>query len=179
MKWVTRDHVHMDRVATPWLIRRFVDRDASFVFVPSAEIDRLPADAIPFGIPGVELSAHDAEGSTFRKVLRKYKIEDPALERVARIIEAGIAHYYAKRAIDPLHEGTLSAPEGIGLEAISQGMLYLASGDHDNIERSAPLYDALYAFCRAGMIEAKAPELAKLPPAQRNAAVRARLRDVP
>src|SRR5689334_5326127 len=120
MKWVTRDHVHMDRVATPWLIRRFVDPDAEFVFVPLAKtlgptLDtgiNLPPDAIPFALPGVELGPHDAQGSTFRKVMRKYDLSEPALEFMARIIESGVVHVFHHH--EPSYSvANLERPEGV------------------------------------------------------------------
>src|SRR5271167_745025 len=86
MKWVTRDHVHMDRVASPWLIRRYLDPDAEFVFVPFGKDCVLPDDAIPFGIPGVELGAHDSAGSTFRKILSRHGFQSPSLAMLADII---------------------------------------------------------------------------------------------
>jgi hypothetical protein len=146
MKWVTRERVHMDRVATPWLIKRFVDPGAEFAFIPAG--GAIPEGHIPFGLPGVELGSHDEAGCAFRKVLRKYKINDPALDRIADIIESGIAHYFSKRTIDPPVPGALKAPEGIGLEAFSQGMLIISESDTANIAASSVLYDALYAFCR-------------------------------
>jgi hypothetical protein len=81
MKWVTRDFVHLDRVASPWLIKRFIDRDAVFVFVPWAGEDAAPAVAVPFALPGAEIGPHDAEGSTFAKLLAKYQLDDPALHQ--------------------------------------------------------------------------------------------------
>ncbi len=153
MKWVTRDHVHMDRVASPWLIRRFVDPSAEFVFVPFGSDGPLPLEAIPFGLPGVELSYHDANGSTFRKILVKYEIASPALVMLAEIIESGIAHVMSQMA----GPGPVAAPkfvEGIGLDAISQAMMLIADGDVDDIDKSMVVYDALYAFCRARLIEA-------------------------
>jgi hypothetical protein len=86
MKWVTRDFVHLDRVACPWLIRRFIDTDAEFVFVPWGEESRRPADAIAFAIPGAELGPHDAQGTTFEKLLAKYKLDDPSLAEIQRVI---------------------------------------------------------------------------------------------
>ena len=71
MKWVTRDFVHLYRVASPWLIQRFVDPEAQFVFVPLGQEDTRPSDAIPFGLPGVELSSHDEHGTTFEKIIRR------------------------------------------------------------------------------------------------------------
>lgn len=84
MRWVTRDRVHLDRVAAPWLIRRFIDPDADFVLLPSDSLGDLPDDATPFGLPGVELSSHDENGSTFRKILDIYGLEDAALRRLGR-----------------------------------------------------------------------------------------------
>jgi hypothetical protein len=175
MKWVTRDHLHLDRVASPWLIRRFIDPAAEFAFVPFGEKVAPPADAIAFGIPGVELGSHDANGSTFRKLLRKYELTDPALEMLCGIIESGIVHVFSQ--IDHGHTdvAALKFPEGIGLDALSQGMMYASSGDLDNIEKSLVLYDALYAFCRAKLIERARPDLAKLPPPKQWDAIRAEL----
>lgn len=158
MKWVTRDHVHMDRVASPWLIRRFVDPAAEFIFVPFGSDGPLPPDAIPFGLPGVELSYHDANGSTFRKILVKYEIGSPALFMLAEIIESGIAHVMGQIA----GHGPSAAPkfaEGIGLDAVSQGMMLIADGDVDDIDKSMVVYDALHAFCKARLIEAAHPDI--------------------
>jgi hypothetical protein len=164
MKWVTRDHLHMDRVASPWLIRRFIDEAAEFSFVPFGNEGTPPSDAIPFGIPGVELGSHDKNGSTFRKLMRKYGLADAALEMLAGIIESGIVHVFSQ--IDHGHSdvAALKFPEGIGLDALSQGMMYASNGDAENIERSLVIYDALYAFCRAKLLVAARPELAKLAP---------------
>ena len=170
MKWVTRDHVHMDRVATPWLIKRFVDPHAEFVFVPLAKtlgkaLDSsitLPPDAIAFALPGAELGPHDESGSTFRKVLRKYQLTDPALNLLAGIIDSGVTHVFHH------HEPTYSVaalphPEGVGLDALSAGMMYLCSSDIDNLERSMVIYDALYDYCAGRLVEAQRPDLAALP----------------
>jgi hypothetical protein len=176
MKWVTRDHVHMDRVACPWLIRRFVDPQAEFVFVAFGKDAALPAGAIPFGLPNLaELGAHDDAGSTFRKILVKYEISDPALFLLAEIIESGIAHVFRELGIDK-DTSPLKHPAGIGLDAISQGMMYLCDGDLDDIARSAVIYDALYLTCRARLLEEAQPELARLPFPARWDAVKERLR---
>jgi hypothetical protein len=142
MKWVTRDFVHLDRVASPWLIKRFIDRDAVFVFVPWGEGPR-PEVAIPFALPGAELGPHDTAGSTFRKLLMKYRLDDPALDALARIIEAGID--YVLHDVQP--EG--SARTALGLLAISEGTMLLEDDDAAIIARSLPLYDALYAYLTA------------------------------
>lgn len=141
MKWVTRDHIHLDRVAAPWLIRRFVDPEARFVFVPWGNDVTLPSDAIPFGLPGVELSSHDQNGTTFSKIVRKYGIDDPAVKMLDGIVAAGVAH-----AIGCEPAGA-SPPEAIGLAAFAEGMLMWAATDEENLEKSMALYDALYSYC--------------------------------
>ena len=159
MKWVTRDHVHMDRVASPWLIRRHVDADAEFVFVPFGGDAVLPDDAIPFGIPGVELGAHDAAGSTFRKILRKYGLTSLALARLADIIENGIHHATDLAEHGRSDVGALAHPEGVGLDAICFGMMYVAAADADDIEKSLVLFDAQHAYCRIRLLEEDRPDL--------------------
>jgi hypothetical protein len=138
MKWVTRSHVHVDRVACPWLIRRFVDSQAEFLFVPKAEVGRAAeaSGAIPFDAPGVELG-HHAGRCSFESILLKYDLTDPALQRMARVVHA------ADIASD-LHND----PLGPGLEAIATGFGLLYPEDATNLERQFPVYDALYAWCR-------------------------------
>lgn len=175
MKWVTRDHVHMDRVACPWLIRRFVDPQAEFLFVPFGTATVPPAGAIPFALPGAELGPHDASGSTFRKILWKYAIKDRALERLADIINSGIVHVFSQLDHGYTDVAALKYPEGIGLDALSQGMMYIADSDSDDIEKSMIIYDALYAFCRAKLLETEKPELLKHPFPQRWDAIKSEL----
>lgn len=159
MKWVTRNYVHLDRVACPWLIKRFIDPEAEFVFVPWGREDERPADAIPFAIPGVELGPHDARGTTFQKLLTKYKLDDPALERMAKVIAGGVdcvLHGY--RPGPGENEGQI----GVGLLAISDGLMLIEESDDRLIEASLVLYDALYAHLKAcALLEASGE---KLPP---------------
>lgn len=176
MKWVTREHVHMDRVAAPWLIKRFVDPQAEFAFVAGGKDVPLPEGAIPFGLPGVELGAHDASGSTFRKILRKYRIDDPALDLLAGIIESGIVHVLSQIERGATDVAALKQPEGIGLDALSRGMMFLTAGDQENIDKSAMLYDALYAYCRGQVLEKTDADIAALPLARRWQAIRQRLK---
>lgn len=173
MKWVTRDHLHLDRVAAPWLIRRWIDADAEFVFVPTGSDAPLPPDAIPFGLPGVQLSAHDADGSTCRKIVRRYAIEDAALEMVCDIVEDGIAWFLAGWHGKPRNAADLRYPEAIGLEALSQGMMFISADDMANLESSMLIYDALYARCRAELLFAEAPDLRNAGPVEKVAAVKA------
>ena len=167
MKWVTRDHLHMDRVASPWLIRRFVDKDAEFLFVSGGGTGSLPEGAIPFGMPGVELSSHDENGSTFQKILRKYELTSPALAMLGEILGSGVEHFFSQEKHGHTDVAALKQPEGVGLEAISYGMMFVAHGDADNIERSMAVYDALHAYCRAKLTEAAHPELRSEPPMKR------------
>ena len=146
MKWVTRDYVHLDRVASPWLIKRFVDPDATFVFVPWGREDQRPTDAIPLALPGAELGPHDATGTTFQKILTKYKLSDPALQRLAHVVGKGVdyvLHGFRPAADDA--DGQIA----VGLLAMAEGMLLLNTDDTRILESSFVIYDALYANFRA------------------------------
>lgn len=146
MKWVTRDFVHLDRVASPWLIQRFVDPQAQFVFVPWGQEDTRPSDAIAFGLPGVELSAHDEHGTTFEKILRKYALDDPSLHDIARVIHSGVAQVLHHATVEPDDRwGQIAA----GLLAISEGMMLLHDADDAILLASFPIYDALFANLHA------------------------------
>jgi hypothetical protein len=137
MKWLTRSHVHVDRVACPWLIRRFVDSEAEFVFVPKGSVsERVAAEsAIPFDAAGVELGHHDGRCS-FDAIMEKYDLTDPALLRLARIVRAADTDDVAA---DPL---------AAGLEAIATGYSLRFPDDRENLRRQFEVYDALYAWCR-------------------------------
>lgn len=138
MKWVTRSHVHVDRVACPWLISRFVDSEAEFLYVPASQISAVAAatGAIPFDAPGVELGHHDGRCS-FESIVAKYELKDPALLRMARIIHA------ADVAADIDTE-----PIGRGLEAIAVGFSLRFPDDTENLSHQFDVYDSLYAWCR-------------------------------
>lgn len=137
MRWVTRSHVHVDRVACPWLIRRFVDSQAEFIFVARNRVaDVTKEGAIPFDVPDVELGHHDGKCS-FEAILTKYGLTDPALQRLARIVHAAdIAEDLRKDDIAP------------GLEAIATGFSLLIPEDDANLAAQFSVYDALYAWCR-------------------------------
>jgi hypothetical protein len=138
MKWVTRSHVHVDRVACPWLIRRFIDNQAEFLFVPKAEIERTVQEtgAIPFDAPGVELGHHERRCS-FESIILKYGLAEPGLLRLAKIVHA--ADVAADIDTDPIARG---------LEAIASGFSLRFPDDEENIGRQFEIYDALYAWCR-------------------------------
>jgi hypothetical protein len=138
MKWITRSHVHVDRVACPWLITRFIDNRAEFLFVPRSQIDRVAADtgAIPFDAPGVELGHHEGRCS-FESLMLKYELTDPALLRLAKIVHA--ADVAADIDSDPIARG---------LEAIASGYSLRYPDDAQNLMAQFEVYDALYAWCR-------------------------------
>ncbi len=138
MKWVTRSHVHVDRVACPWLISRFIDSEAEFIFVPKSQINRVAEEsgAIPFDAPGVELGHHDGKCS-FEAIIEHYGLTDKGLLRLAQIIHS--ADIRADRQADPI---------AAGLEAIAVGYSLRFPDDLENLERQFEVYDALYAWCR-------------------------------
>lgn len=138
MLWVTRSHVHVDRVACPWLIQRFVDNEAEFLFVPRSQVARVAAEtgAIPFDAPDVELGHHEGRCS-FEAILTKYELKDPALQRLARIVHA--ADVEDDMDTDPLARG---------LEAIATGFGLRYPDDEENLAHQFEVYDALYAWCR-------------------------------
>lgn len=144
MKWITRHHVKVDRVACPWLIRRFVDPDAEFLFVPPEKVleEASRNHAIPFDVDGVELGHHGRECS-FEAILKKYNLTDnPALMLLGRIVNGA-----------DTDNSLYNQPEGAGLKAIAVGFSLLGlRDDHEILSREWIVYDALYAWCqkRAG-----------------------------
>lgn len=153
MKWVTREYVYLDRVASPWLIKRFVDPEAEFVLVPWGEEPSLPAGAIPFALPGAELAEHDAAGTTFQKILAKYGLADPTLQRLGRIVERGVEYTLRRSRPETADaDGQLAA----ALVTISEGMLLVEHDDQRVLTQTFPVYDALYASLRAhALMEAR------------------------
>ena len=131
MKWVTWQNVAVDRMACAWLIRRFVDQKAKFVFVPSGQ-KPLPAGE-PFDIPGARLS-HRRGHCTFYTILREYDLHDPMLDRIARIVDEA----------DVVQEVTVE-PTAPGLDLICRGIRLTSPDDQTAIERGALIYEALYA----------------------------------
>jgi hypothetical protein len=139
MKWITREGVKVDRVACPWLIRKFVDPKAEFLFVPAEQILARAAQegAIPFDVPGVELGHHEGRCS-FEAIVRKYGITDPAVHLLARIVHGA-----------DVTPDLYGRPEAPGLKAIAEGFRHLGlKDDHEILARESVVYDALYAHCR-------------------------------
>jgi hypothetical protein len=140
MKWVTRDNVKVDRVACPWLIKRFIDPEAKFYFVPMMRVLAVAEKegAIPFDVPNVELG-HKAGKCSFETILDKYQMADPALQLLAKIVHGA-----------DLPNDLYGQPEAQGLKAIAEGFRLLGlEDDHEILESQSIVYDALYAYCRA------------------------------
>ena len=140
MKWVTRAKARVDRIACPWLIRRFIDKQAEFLFVRDAEVMATAAreGATPYDVPGVELG-HHGERCSFDAFLDKYRLIDPALQALALIV----------RGADTDARGI--AKEAWGLYAVASGFREISRDDFENMERQFPVYDALYVYCRSGL----------------------------
>jgi len=140
MKWVTRERAHVDRIACPWLIRKFVDPSAEFLYVRADKVLEIAQKdgAIPFDTPGAELHHYQEGGQefvSFDAIIRRYGLSDPALLELAKIV----------RVADG---GSGNEVEAAGLEAAATGFRLLARDDLENQRLQFPLYDALYAFCQ-------------------------------
>ncbi|EQD30888.1 rhodanese domain protein [mine drainage metagenome] len=140
MKWITREKARVDRIACPWLIRKFVDPEAEFLYVPRERVMEVAKQegAIPFDIPGAELHHFEEKGRefiSFDAIIKKYELKDPALLELAKIV----------RVADG---GSGSEIEAAGLEAAATGFRMLAKDDLENQRLQFPLYDALYVYCK-------------------------------
>ena len=138
MKWITREKARVDRIACPWLITRFIDKNPTFLFVPANQVMAVAEreGAIPYDVPGVELG-HHGDHCSFDAFLDKYKLNDPALQALALIV----------RGADT--DARQLTPESAGLYAVATGSQAIAKDDHDNMTKQFPAYDALYAYCQA------------------------------
>lgn len=137
MKWITRHRPKIDRIACPWLIRRFIDRNAEFIYVPDGDVKAQAEalDATPFDVPDVEFT-HYGEDCTFDYFLKKYKLEDPALQVLATIVRGADT--------DQHHLAAQSA----GLWAISAGLAHNTADDYELLEKGMTVYDALYSWAK-------------------------------
>jgi hypothetical protein len=138
MKWVTRERPKIDRLACPWLIRRFIDAQAEIQYVPAAQVLTVAEReaAIPFDVPGVELT-HSGPLCSFDAFLEKYHLQEPALARLAEIVRAADTDTLDRSAQAP------------GLLAISLGLGANIGDDQELLKTALPLYDALYTWCRS------------------------------
>ena len=143
MKWVTRERPKIDRIACPWLVARFVDAQAEFLYVPAGDVLRVASEtgAVPYDVPGVEMT-HVGELCSFDAFIAKYELTDPALAQLATIV----------RGADTSRLDL--APQSAGLYAISLGLSNICFYDHQMLDHGLVLYDALYAWCRSCQGEA-------------------------
>lgn len=140
MKWITRERVKVDRVACPWLIRKFVDPKAEFLFVPPGQVLSIAEreGATPFDVPDVELGHHDGKCS-FEAIVTKYAISDPAIALLARIVHGA-----------DVSEDLYGQPEAPGLKAVAEGFQQMGlKDDYEILALEFPVYDALYVYCQA------------------------------
>ena len=141
MKWITREHVKVDRVACPWLVRKFVDPEAEFLFVPADKVMEVATreHATPYDVPGVELGHHGKECS-FEAIVKKYGLgADPALALMAKIVNGA-----------DTDNSLWNRAEAAGLKAIAEGFRHLGfRSDHDLVAAESVVYDALYGYCHA------------------------------
>jgi hypothetical protein len=136
MKWITRERPKIDRIACPWLVTRFIDKEPEFLYVPSDRVLTVARDtgAIPYDIPGAELT-HVGDRCSFDAFVEKYRLRDPALRQLAEIV----------RGADTSRLDL--APEAAGLFAISLGLSAVFADDHEMLRQGLVMYDALYAWC--------------------------------
>ena len=138
MKWITRARPKIDRIACPWLVARFIDHDAEFLYVSPKDVLKVAAEtgATPYDIPGVELG-HDGDRCSFDAFLRKYDLRDPALDQLAVIV----------RGADTSRLDL--TPQSAGLHAISLGLSQTYPDDHEMLKHGMVMYEALYAWCKS------------------------------
>ncbi len=138
MKWITRERPKIDRIACPWLIQRFIDHEAEFLYVPAADVLRVADEtgATPYDIPGVEMG-HVGDMCSFDAFLAKYRLDEPALQKLATIV----------RGADTSRLDL--TPQSAGLHAISLGLSRNFTDDHEMLRHGLVMYDALYAWCRS------------------------------
>jgi hypothetical protein len=139
MKWITREHVKVDRVACPWLISKFIDPRAEFLFVPADQVMEVAEaeGAIPYDVPDVEFGHHEGRCS-FEAIVKKYRINDPALELLSHIVHGA-----------DVSDDLYGRPEAAGLKAIAEGFRHLGfADDHEILQHEFIIYNALYAYCQ-------------------------------
>jgi len=144
LKWVTRDFVHVDRTACPWLIREFIDPQAEFIFVPTEKIEEVAKKqgATPFDAPGAKLGHRNGKCS-FETIIEEYKLKDPVLHELAKIVHSA----------DTRDTGL--APEGLGLSAMMTGAWFNVKDDFEAVRKAAYVYNALYSYCKFKMLREK------------------------
>lgn len=171
MRWMTLAHLHLDRVASAWLIARFIDREAVFEYLDWGADPPPPADGLTlFGMPGLpELSSHDERGTCFGKLLRAHGLEDPALGLLERTVAAGVAHALGHEP-DPATDEEMRSV-GVALDLLGIGF-GVTSDDPEHLDRALPLYDALHCLCRARTLPPEQQEQVPRLPGDRAAFLR-------
>jgi rhodanese-related sulfurtransferase len=141
-RWVTRERPKIDRIACPWLVKRFIDPEAEFLYVPTPEVKKTAAEreAVPYDVPDVEFT-HEGELCSFDAFIKRFRLQDPALEELALIV----------RGADTGQLGL--APQAAGLLAISLGLSLNYANDHEMLAQGMTMYDALYSWCKKGKAE--------------------------
>jgi rhodanese-related sulfurtransferase len=141
-RWVTRERPKIDRIACPWLVRRFVDPEAEFIYVPAPDVKRVAAEreAVPYDIAGVEFT-HEGDLCSFDAFIKRFRLQDPALDALAAIVRGADTN-----RLD-------LAPQAAGLAAISLGLSINFADDHAMLEHGMLMYDALYSWCKKGKAE--------------------------
>lgn len=137
MKWITRERPKIDRIACPWLIKNFVDKEAEFIFVPKEQVFEKAnqLEAVPYDIPGAEYS-HYGDACTFDFIMNKHQLEDTALQQIAEIVRGADTHRFDL------------AQQAAGLWAISAGLSYNYKNDYEQLEIGMKMYDALYSWAK-------------------------------
>jgi hypothetical protein len=137
MKWITRERPKIDRIACPWLIKKFVDGEAEFLYVPKEQVfeKAYEMEAIPYDIPGAEYS-HYGDNCTFDFIIKKHRLDDPALIQIADIVRGADTYRFNL------------TPQSAGLWAISAGLSYNYNNDHAMLETGMKIYDALYSWAK-------------------------------
>ncbi len=137
MKWITREKPKIDRLACPWLIKRFIDKEAEFFYVPKDQVisEAKNKNAVPYDVPNVELT-HDGELCSFDAFIKKYQLKDKGLEKLAEIVRAADTDTLEK------------SQESYGLLAITLGLSQNISNDHELLKVATILYDGLYRWCK-------------------------------
>ena len=137
MKWITREHPKIDRIACPWLIRNFVDTEAEFIYVPKEEVftKAKELEAIPYDIPGAEYT-HEGDYCTFDYIVKKHDLTDPAIQQIATIVRGADTDSFQL------------APQAAGLWAISAGLSYNYKNDYEMLSIGMKMYDALYSWAK-------------------------------
>jgi len=141
-RWVTRERPKIDRIACPWLVKRFIDPEAEFLYVPSPEVRNVAGEkeAVPYDVPDVEFT-HEGDLCSFDAFIKRFRLHDPALDDLARIV----------RGADTGKLGL--APQCAGLLAVSLGLSLIFKNDHEMLKHGMTMYDALYRWCKEGKHE--------------------------